>query len=81
MTWNLHDNRKRVVGLNNPCRRPVVHLSYATKSYRVNRPLENQHKGVSRSLLVCLFVCLFVCLSVCLFIRSFVRSFVCCNRF
>ena len=36
----VHDSRKRVVGFDNSCRRPVVSLSHATKSYRVNRPLQ-----------------------------------------
>ena len=39
---DVHDSCKRVVGLiytKQTCRRPVVTLSHATKSYRVNRPL------------------------------------------
>ena len=40
--FDVHNSRKRVSGLiytNNSCRRPVVNLSHATKSHRVNRPL------------------------------------------
>ena len=40
VTLDLNGSRKQVVGLiyKKQCSRPVVSLSYATMSYRVNRP-------------------------------------------